>query len=482
MNEVANLSSVIGGAESEGGGPEFESADPWSGEPVARAQFTKTEDIARAVEIARGPGREWSQRSWAGRGEVLAQVAREIRAAADELISLVVREVGKPVAEAGMEVERTARVFDFYAQEGRRAKGALIPADEPGVAVLTRRRPVGPVALITPWNFPLAIPAWKMAPALLCGNPVIWKPASQAIACAKSLTDAALRAGLPPASVSLVLGSGEIGRKLLDQPLAAASFTGSTAVGAQLREQLAGRNIPLQLELGGRNAAIVLDDADPSAAEAIARAAFGYAGQKCTATSVVMTEPGIHERISSALAAAAVNLPWGDPKDSEVWGGPLIDEEANASVSEAVQSSRDAGAQLLGEWTGADRATVFPPTVLGVSGDERIAREEVFGPVLGLFPAAPAEQLVDYVNDTPYGLVASIYGKDMDRIRTLLNQLEVGVIAINRPSTGLEVQAPFGGWKDSGGSDPEQGVEAIRFFTKSQTIYWKSGAEDAEIP
>jgi aldehyde dehydrogenase (NAD+) len=476
------VASVIGGEPVEHDGGTLVSEDPWRGEPVVRAWPARPADVERAVLGAHRAAASWGSTSWTARGELLARAARVVEERAEALAHLVVREVGKPVVEARAEVDRVRRIFEFYAQEGRRAKGALIPADEPGVAVLTRRRPLGPVAVITPWNFPLAIPAWKIAPALLCGNPVVWKPASAAVGCADALVRCLLDAGIPPDALALLIGGGTVGEALLDQPIAGLSFTGSTSVGHRLRERVAPRGVRVQLELGGKNVAIVLDDADPSVAASIARAAYGYAGQKCTATSVVVAEGGIRPALEAALAEQTASAPWGDPADERVWGGPVISPQQGEAIRDAVRRAQAEGAQVLAEGPADGGPAVVPPTLLAASsGREAVAREEVFGPVLTILPDADEGALASLANATDYGLVASIFGRDIERIRVLANRLDVGIIAINRLSTGLEVQAPFGGWKASGSSDPEQGTEAISFYTRSQTIYWKS-VEGAELP
>lgn len=476
--------SVVEGKEPSHGGDAFSSDDPWSGEPVASAHPADRADVERAAAAARGGFERWGAMSWTARGDLLARVAGVVRERADGLADLAVREVGKPVVEARGEVERTARIFEFYAQETRRAKGAIVPADEPGVAVLTRRRPLGPVVLITPWNFPFAIPAWKMAPALACGNAVMWKPASAAVACAQAVTRCVLDAGVPADVLSLIVGGGAVGEALVDQPVAGLSFTGSTSVGHRLRERVAPRGVRVQLELGGKNVAVVLDDVENPAAVAalLARAAFGYAGQKCTATSLVLAEAGVRDQLQEALAGETEGLPWGDPADDAVVGGPVISEEQGRFVREQLADSERAGAEVLARGQVASRreSVVEPTLVSAASGEELVAREEVFGPVLTVLPDRGARSLSELANARDYGLVASIFGRDLDRVRELTNSLEVGVIAINRLSTGLEVQAPFGGWKASGSSDPEQGTEAINFYTRSQTVYWKS--EGSEWP
>jgi len=469
------VSSLIAGEPVEGDGAPVTSCDPWNELTVARGPGADAAIIARALATAAATAPGYSYLGWVARGRPLARAAQLVRERADELADLAVREVGKAVTEARAEVERTAVILDFYAAEALQAKGTIVPSGEDGVALLTRRRPIGATVVITPWNFPLAIPAWKIAPALLCGNPVIWKPASPAVGCAHALARCLLDAGVPGGALSLLLGSGAAVAPLLDGPVAAVSFTGSTAVGHAIRERVAPRGVKVQLELGGKNVAIALDDADLGCADQIAHAAFAFAGQKCTATSVVIATPGIRDALAERLARATREAPWGDPARDDVWGAPVIDARKAAEIRGTIAEARAEGAEVLAEGPDPGRDAVVPPTLLAARSRElAVARDEIFGPVLAILDAVEPEELAAVANDTPYGLVASVYGRDADAIRALANRLEVGMLAINRASTGLEVQAPAGGWKDSGCGDAEQGQEAIRFFTRSQTLFWKS--------
>jgi len=475
---VRELTSVVAGEQIRGEGPAVESKSPWSGNTVGVAQGLAPEQLRRAAEGAFSVAQPFADIGWVRRGQMLRSAASRVRERGDELAELAALEVGKPITEARIEVERSAGILDFYAAAGSTAKGELFPSAEAGVAIMTRRRPVGPVLAITPWNFPFAIPTWKLAPALLCGNPVIWKPASAASACARELVACFERAGFPAGILSLVLGPGSSIDPLLDAPLGAISFTGSTAVGHQLRARLAPRGVPVQLELGGKNVAIVLDDAPPGTAEMIARAAYGFAGQKCTATSLVIATPGIYSQLEEQLAELTENVPWGDPLDEMVWGGPVIDADKAQQITEMLE-----GNQVVAQRSCETRAALVPPTLIRVRDrSASLASDEVFGPVLTVLAAEGPAQAMEAANDSEYGLVASIFGRDIDAVRGLCNRLEVGLIAVNRASTGLEVQAPAGGWKSSGGGDPEQGDEALRFYTENQTIYWKSQSPYGEFP
>ena len=347
--------------------------------------------IERALDTAAATAPGYADLGWVARGRTLARAAQLVRERADELADLAVREVGKAITEARGEVERTAVILDFYAGEATQAKGASIPSAEDGVALLTRRRPIGPTVVITPWNFPLAIPAWKIAPALLCGNPVMWKPASPAIGCAHALARCLLDAGVPGGALSLLLGSGAAVAPLLDGPIEAVSFTGSTAVGHAIRARVAPRGVKVQLELGGKNVAIVLDDADLACAGQIAHAAYAFAGQKCTATSVVLATPGIRGELAERLAVATREAPWGDPARDDVWGAPVIDARKASEIRGTIAGARAEGAEVLAEGPDPGRDAVVPPTLLAARSRElAVAREEIFGPVLAILDAVAA--------------------------------------------------------------------------------------------
>ena len=478
LTSGAQICSFAGGTELAGESPPVESRSPWSDQVVATLRPLDRAQLDSVIRQARAAEKPLAALGWASRGQLLRAGAVRLRERAKQVAELVAIEVGKPITEARIEVERSAAILDYYAGAALQPKGDLIPSTEPGVAVLTRRRPLGTVLAITPWNFPLAIPAWKIAPALLCGNPVIWKPATAASASARALIDCFHPDDAPAGTLSLVLGPASTVEPLLHARLRAMSFTGSTDVGHTLRDLLTPRGVRVQLELGGKNAAIVLDDAAPEAFEAIARAAYSFAGQKCTATSVVIATPGIYSEVTQQLAELTQKLPWGDPLDESAWGGPVIDTAKAAELNARLE-----GQQIIAQRSCPAHPAVVPPTLVGAEDrSQSIAREELFGPVLTILPASNADHAVALANDSEYGLVASVYSRDIDEIRGVCNQLETGLIAINRASTGLEVQAPSGGWKASGGGDPEQGAEAIRFYTESQTIYWKSRSAHGEFP
>ncbi|MFC0597678.1 aldehyde dehydrogenase family protein [Streptomyces palmae] len=428
--------------------------------PAAGAPAT-----ADAVERARAAQPGWLLAGAAARSAALASVATAIEAAAEELAALAVREVGKPLTEARAEVARTAAIWHYYAQTPYESVGAVHEtAGGPGL-LLTRRRPHGVAGLITPWNFPYAIPSWKAAPALAAGNAVVLKPAPEATACAARLAEIVRRA-LPEEVLTMVPGGAAEGRALL-AAADAVSFTGSTAVGAAAVRAATARGIPVQAEMGGLNAAIVLPDADiERAAGHIAAAIAGYAGQKCTATSRVIAVGAAGEPLREALAAALGALPVGDPADAATVCGPLISERARDRYGEARQGVRVAAAgrtpQLPG-WYAAPTLVEQPPP------DHQLLYEEVFAPIAVLLPAKDLAEAVRITNSVPYGLVTSVHTADLDLVLHGLDHLDTGMVRINAPSTGVDFHLPFGGTKTSSHGPREQGRAALEFYTLTRT-------------
>ncbi|MFI1159351.1 aldehyde dehydrogenase family protein [Streptomyces sioyaensis] len=420
---------------------------------------------ADAVERARAAQPGWLTGGAAARSAALGAVAAAIEAAADELSALAVREVGKPLAEARAEVARTVAIWRYYAQAPYEASGAVHePAVGPGL-LLTRRRPHGVAGLITPWNFPFAIPSWKAAPALAAGNTVVLKPAPEATACARRL--ASLVEQALPADVFTVLPGAATEGNALVSAADVVSFTGSTTVGQAVARATTARGIPVQAEMGGLNAAIVLPDADIGQAAAhIAASIAGYAGQKCTATSRVIAvgaalDP-LREALSEALRAATV----GDPADPSTVCGPLINEHARDQVSTAWDGlSVLAGGTVPGlpGWYAA------PTLVEKVSPGHRLLCEEVFGPIAALLPADNLAHAVRITNSVPYGLVTSVHSTGLDTVLHGLDQLDTGMIRVNAPSTGVDFHLPFGGAKASSHGPREQGRAALEFYTSSRT-------------
>ncbi|GLK09971.1 aldehyde dehydrogenase family protein [Streptosporangium carneum] len=440
--------------------------------------------VQAAVLLAQAVQHDWAARNASARATALARAADAVEGAADELAALVVREVGKPVTEARAEVARSVSILRYYAQQVFDPVGAVHEPSGAGL-LFTRRRPLGVAGLITPWNFPLAIPLWKAAPALAFGNTVVLKPAPQALACALRLAEL-----LDLNEFQVVPGGAEEGAALAETA-DVVSFTGSAAAGALVRAAAVRRGVPVQTEMGGHNAAIVLPDADlESAAAQIAAAAMGFAGQKCTATRRIIAV-GNGDEVRQAVLAAVARLGFGDPSDPGTVVGPLIDEAARDRVTDAAASAAAAGGRILaggriaggtGEGGAGSRAGsrqafgglggwyVEPTVVDGLFADHPLAREEVFGPICVVQDAASADEAVALANGVRYGLASAVYTRDLDRALDLSARLDTGLVRVNAPTSGVDFYLPFGGEKDSGYGGREQGKAAQDFYTSSHTV------------
>ncbi|MFF1478175.1 aldehyde dehydrogenase family protein [Streptomyces sp. NPDC058301] len=420
---------------------------------------------ADAVERARAAQPGWLLGGAAARSAALGAAADAVEAAADELAALAVREVGKPLTEARAEVARTVAIWRYYAQAPYEPVGAVHePAAGAGL-LLTRRRPHGVAGLITPWNFPFAIPSWKAAPALAVGNAVVLKPAPEATACAQRLAEIVQQA--LPAGVFTVVPGGAAEGDTLVRRADVVSFTGSTAVGRAVARAATERGVPVQAEMGGLNAAIVLPDADIGRAAAhIAAAIGGYAGQKCTATSRVIAVGAALDPLREALAEALRALPVGDPAVADTVCGPLISERARDRVGEASR-----GLSVLAGGTAPRHPGWYtaPTLVEKVSPDHPLLSEEVFGPIAALLPADDLAHAVRITNSVPYGLVTSVHTADLDSALHGCDRLDTGMIRLNAPSTGVDFHLPFGGTKESSHGPREQGRAALEFYTSSRT-------------
>jgi alpha-ketoglutaric semialdehyde dehydrogenase len=433
-------------------------------------QSAGEDDAQAAADRAASAAAVWREVPAAARGKALADAAAALEQRSQEITSLVVREVGKPVTEARGEVARGVAILRYYAGAALLPDGETIPAAAPDQLLMARHVPVGVAALITPWNFPVAIPLWKAAPSLAYGNATILKPASAAAATALALRDI-LGAFLPQDVFQVVLGGATTAGALIDHPgVAAISFTGSSAVGRQISRRAADRGCRVQAEMGGQNPSVVLADADlDRAATAIAYASMGYAGQKCTATSRVIVEGAVYERFRDRLAAAVDALQVLDPADDKTLVGPVIDEGSRTSALAAVASS---GGRVLTGGKPLDAPGYYlAPTLVELDGPAGpLASEEVFAPVAALIRAQTADEAVAIANDVRYGLVAAVFTSDLGNALRLTRRLDAGMIRVNAPTSGVDFQAPFGGAKESSYGPREQGLAARSFYTESRTI------------
>lgn len=428
------------------------------------------EGVAEAVGRAREAFFEWREQPASVRGGALSRMADDAEERAEELSRLVVREVGKPIGEARAEVSRGVSILRYYAQMVLAPDGETYPAGQAKDWLLARRYPLGMCALLTPWNFPVAIPLWKAAPALGYGNAVVLKPAPASTAIAQKLAE--IMAGhLPEGAFRLVAGDAETGEPLVDHPdVAAVSFTGSIEVGRTVARQAVSRGAKVQCEMGGQNPSVVLSGADlDKAAETIAYAAMGYAGQKCTATSRVIAEDAVYDELRDRLVSAVEGLEVTDPEKDTTQVGPLIEEDARKAALEALE--RGGGRTLTGGRPLDGDGFYLEPTLVELEDPTNpLAQEEVFAPVTALLRANSAEDAVRLANDVRQGLVAAVFTNDLDRAMELGGRLEAGLVRVNAPTSGVDYHAPFGGSKASGLGPKEQGLAARTFYTDTRTL------------
>ncbi len=432
---------------------------------------------ARAVASAHAAFPGWNALSMVERGDILYRASDALTAAAEDISRIASREMGKPIGEMRAEVQRGVALLRYYGGEGTRAIGEVLPSANPETLLFTLRRGVGPTLLITPWNFPVAIPIWKAAPALVFGNAIVWKPAAGSLATAAHLVEVLERAGFPKGVLNLVLGRGStVGRILTRHPLVrAVSFTGSREAGMDVAQGAIEIGARVQLEMGGKNPAIVLEDADVSvAALRITSGALRSAGQKCTATSRVIAVQGVADRLREALRAQFAEVYQGPALDERSFLGPVSSPEQQEIVLGKIRQGIAEGARVLAgpdPRFGLPRGAYIAPTLLEQSSPQGVLHsEEIFGPVVGLFVARDAEQAIEYANAVPYGLSASLFTRDLDRALYYMRHMEAGLIRVNEESAGVEFQAPFGGVKDSSYGPREQGRAAIEFYTETRTV------------
>ncbi|MEZ5890642.1 MAG: aldehyde dehydrogenase family protein [Xanthobacteraceae bacterium] len=414
------------------------------------------------------------------RADALKLIGDEIIARKDELGRLLSREEGKPLADGVAEVVRAGQIFHFFAGEALRLVGEKVASTRPGVTVEITREPVGVVALITPWNFPIAIPAWKIAPALAYGNCVVFKPADLVSATAHALAEIIARAGFPAGAFNLVMGRGaDVGETLLSHDdVAAVSFTGSVATGRKVAAAAvaAPKMKKLQLEMGGKNPLVVLDDADLDlAVEAAANGAFYQTGQRCTASSRLIVTAGIHDRFVEALTAKTKALIVDDALKPGTQIGPVVDESQLDQDLRYLAIGKDEGATLHwgGERLNRDKQGFYlqPALFVGVGNAMRIAREEIFGPVATVIRVRDYEEALAVANDTPYGLSSGIFTTSLKHAAHFQRNSEAGMVMVNVPTAGVDYHVPFGGRKASSYGPREQGRYAVEFYTSVKTGY-----------
>ena len=451
-------------------------------EIVGLFQASAAGDINAAFAAAEAAQPAWAALPAPRRGEYLFKTAEILEGKVASLGEEMTREEGKTLPEATAEVKRTINILRYFGGEGARQFNHQIPSERENVFCFTIRKPLGVVGLITPWNFPCAIPAWKMAPALVAGNTVVLKPASLAPLSALRIVEALEQAGLPGGVVNFVTGGGAVvGDAMLEHPaLRAISFTGSTDVGNRVYERATRRKLRVQLEMGGKNPTIVLADADLDYASSIlVNGAFFSTGQKCTACSRAIIERPIYEPLVEKLIKKTGALKIGNGLEPGIDIGPAVDEAQLRANFSYIDIARKEGATLLcggnrlvGERY--DKGYFIEPTIFGgVTPQMRIAQEEVFGPVLALMVAEDFDDAMRLANCVKFGLSASIVSNNLSRVHQFINRIEAGLITVNLPTAGVEYQLPFGGTKESSVGMREQGQLALDFYTESRTVYLK---------
>ena len=439
------------------------------------------EDARRAVEAAQAAFPGWAGTAAPARGAILDKASQILAARLDDIAACLTREEGKTLAESRLEVARARDIFRYYGAEGWHMGGDVLPANTSDTLLFTRREPIGVVSVITPWNFPIAIPAWKIAPALAYGNTLVFKPASWAPQTPLMMIEALVEAGLHPGVVNYITGSGgTLGDEMVTNPaVKGISFTGSHPIGTRIYAKAIPNLTRVQLEMGGKNPIIVLQDADLDLAVDLAvRSGFGLTGQACTAASRVIVEEAIADRFAQALADAARRLRVGNGLESGVQMGPAVSQDQLNTDLKYIEIGRKEGAQLIaGGGLAGDGGFFIQPTVFDHAGSGmRIAQEEIFGPVVCLLRVKNLEEAIAAANSASFGLSAGIVTNDMRKAFAFAYRIEAGVVKINEPTTGLALQAPFGGFKlSSANTFKEQGRAAVEFYTRTKTVYLKHG-------
>ena len=461
-------------------GATFESRNPAdTTDVVGRFQQGTAADVAMAIKAAETAGPMWRRTPAPKRGEILYAFGALMAEHKERLARAMTREMGKVLSEARGDVQEGIDIAFLMAGEGRRMHGETVPSELPDKWAMSIRQPLGVAGIITPWNFPMAIPCWKMMPALVTGNTVVFKPSSDTPHCATLLVELMAEAGFPPGVVNLVTGrGGEVGDAIVGSPdVSVISFTGSSATGKSIAVAAGQRLKRLSLELGGKNGVVVLADADLDlATEGILWSAFGTTGQRCTACSRVIVEEGVHDALVQRLETRARGLRLGSGLDDGVDVGPLINAPAVDKVESYVGIGRGEGELVVGGERATDgalaRGHFFSPTIFtGVAPMDRIGQEEIFGPVLSIIPVADYGAAMLALNQTRYGLSSSIFTRDVNQAFRAMRDFETGIVYVNAGTTGAETHLPFGGWKETGNGHREAGNVALDTYTEWKSIY-----------
>ena len=476
-----NFQNFLGGEGVDAAsGDTFESTSPATSEAIGTFPRSGPADVDRAVEAAKAAYEEWRLVPAPARGEILYRFGALVRERKDELALLMSREMGKVLPEAGGDVQEAIDMSFYMAGEGRRLFGHTTPSELRDKFNMSVRMPIGVIGVITPWNFPIAIPSWKIAPALVCGNTVVFKPATDTPALGERFVELLVDAGVPPGVVNVVHGGGgAVGERLVQHPdVPVITLTGSRETGVAVMRSAADNLKHVHLELGGKNAVIVLGDADLDlAADGIIWSAFGTSGQRCTAASRVIVHEQVYGELQSKLVAAAEKLRLGPGWETDTDVGPVINERALEKIHSYTDIGRDEGATLLtgGEVAsdnGLDHGFYYRPTIFGdVEPGMRVAQEEIFGPTTALIPVKDADEAIRVANGVRYGLSSSIFTRDVNTAFRAMRDLVTGITYVNAGTIGAEVHLPFGGMKETGNGHREAGQAALDVFTEWKSIY-----------
>ncbi|HRN54343.1 MAG TPA: aldehyde dehydrogenase family protein [Gemmatimonadaceae bacterium] len=446
---------------------------------IGKFPLSGAADVQRAVESAARGFAQWKRTPAPARGDILRRVGEIMIARKEELADLMTREMGKPLAETRGDVQEGIDTAFYAATEGRRLFGHTVPSELHNKWAMSMRRPIGVAGIITPFNFPLAIPTWKIFPALVCGNAVVFKPAEDVPHTGHVFVEILLEAGLPPEVIQLVHGDGEVGKAIVEHPgVALVSFTGSTETGSKVGETCGRLHKRLSLEMGGKNAQIVLDDAKLDLAlDGVLWGAFGTTGQRCTATSRLILQDGIHDTFLKMLVDRAKTLKLGDGRKAGTDVGPVIHAESISKIERYVEIGLEEKSELV---LGGRRATgaglgngfFFEPTIFaGVKAGSRLEQEEIFGPVLSVIRVKDADEAFRINNGVKYGLSSSLYTQDVNLAFRAINELDNGITYINAPTIGAEAHLPFGGVKATGNGHREGGWEVYEFYSETKVGY-----------
>ncbi|MDX2140382.1 MAG: aldehyde dehydrogenase family protein [Chloroflexota bacterium] len=457
-------------------GGTFDTFNPATEALIAHASKSGTEDVTAAVAAAQSAYKSWRLTPAPRRGEILFRAAEIMRERKEDLARMMTMEMGKVISEARGDVQEAIDMAYYMGGEGRRMLGYTAPVEMPNKFGMALRDSAGVVALVTPWNFPIAVPSWKMLPALVAGNAVIWKPSEDTPAVSAAFVQVFIDAGIPPGVLNLLLGAGDAGAALVTHPgVRVVSFTGSTTTGLNVYAQAAAQGKKVALEMGGKNAILVLDDANLElATQAITWSAFGTTGQRCTATSRLIVQKGIKAKLLDALVEKGRTLKLGDGLDEAVQVGPLVNQKALEKVESYVGIGTGEGARAVIGGSRADlpKGYFFQPTLFDrVSPEMRVAREEIFGPVLSIIEVDSLEQAIEINNSVIYGLSSSIFTENVNAAFRAIRDLTTGIVYVNHGTTGAEIQFPFGGTRGTGNGMREAGQTALDSFTEWKSVY-----------